>query len=142
MLAYINLPITRTGQIELVLDTEHPTLQTLKLDFAGDGHIEIITPTVQSPAASADTTSPTTTMTIQGNFVTLTAIDEPAGSGVLRTYYSTDVEPEFNVYEGSFSLPTNATTLTAFSVDRNGNWESPGVTISFGQRIFLPLITR
>ncbi len=60
--------------------------------------------------------------------VILSAEDNPGGSGVLRTYYTTDGS-NFSVYRGPFQLAPEAKLVMAYSIDRNGNREYPGAVL-------------
>jgi hypothetical protein len=88
-----------------------------------------IAPTaILEPQESLDTLAPQTTISFQNDLVVISATDHPAGSGVLRTYYSTDART-FSLYQQPFPLPPEAKTVMAFSIDRNGNREYPGVIL-------------
>jgi hypothetical protein len=81
---------------------------------------------------------------------TVTAMDNPGGSGVAAIFYSLDPtagDHSFVPYTGPFRLPAGPVTLTAMAMDKAGNGQYPA-TLWHGQgpveeiRIFLPLITR
>ena len=90
---------------------------------------------VGPPSTSADTTPPTTTSNTQPTpynnsaLITLTAHDDPGGSGVAHTYYVLDSGAQT---EGTtVSVSTYGThSLTFWSVDNAGNVEPPH-TVSF-----------
>jgi pimeloyl-ACP methyl ester carboxylesterase len=81
---------------------------------------------------------------------TLTAVDNPGGSGVAAIFYSLDPaagDHSFVTYTGPFRLPAGPVTLTAMAMDNAGNgqysatlWQGQGPAEEI--RIFLPLITR
>lgn len=87
--------------------------------------------------AGADRTAPTTTITLQGQpgtfgwylsdvAVTLTAADNPGGSGVARTAFSLDGGLTWTTYTGPFVLTEEGKTLVlARARDNAGNSEGP-----------------
>jgi len=80
------------------------------------------------PHESRDILAPKTTISLEDGKVVMIATDDPGGSGVLRTYYTTDGRI-FSIYQEPFFLPPEARTVMAFSVDRNGNREYPGAIL-------------
>ena len=93
--------------------------------------------TVAQVINAGDTTAPTTTISCNGSpcsssayssavTVTLTATDNPGGSGVDKTYYTTDGSTPTTastVYTGPFTVASTA-TVKFFSTDRAGNAEA------------------
>ncbi len=141
---YASVPVTSTSSASMVLDTSQPApAPSIQLDFAGDGQMQIISPTaILDPLTSADYQPPTTTISITNHVVTLSAVDNSGGSGLLRTYYSIDLGA-FVVYTHSFTLPISAITLTAFSIDNNANIEVPFVSQNIVvYRAILPFVMR
>ncbi|MDQ3583434.1 MAG: hypothetical protein M3495_18295 [Pseudomonadota bacterium] len=120
------VPLTERSQVQLVYDTaDRSTMPMLALDRDGNGEIEQIQPTILSPQASNDIAPPTTQIEINDNVVTVSAIDNPGGAGVLRTYYTTDGITR-SIYTEPFALPPDAKIVMAYSEDRAGNLEYPG----------------
>ena len=135
------VPLTGSGKARVEIDTGKSWLMT-SLDPLGNGNFEPVAPTaVLDAAASLDSVPPTTAISVANGNVTLSAADNPGGSGVLRTYYEAG-DGRFQVYSGPFVAPPGATRVTAFSLDRNGNFEVPFATQALGRRIFLPLVMR
>jgi peptidoglycan/xylan/chitin deacetylase (PgdA/CDA1 family) len=93
--------------------------------------------TVAEVVNAADTTAPTTTIACNGAAcstsayssavtVTLSATDNAAGTGVAKTYYTTDGSTpttSSTVYSGPFTVASTA-TVKFFSTDRAGNAEA------------------
>jgi len=102
----------------------------------GEGQAQAIAPTaILEPHESLDTLAPQTTISFQDDMVVISAMDPVesslgtrSSSGVLRTYYTTDART-FSMYRQPFLLPADAKTVMAFSIDRNGNCEYPGVVL-------------
>ena len=81
---------------------------------------------------------------MDGRLVTLTASDEAGGAGVRRIYYQVDGSSP-QVYGQPFHTPPGTKIVRAWSVDRAGNLESPGVTHEMaagGGWLYLPAIRR
>lgn len=91
-------------------------------------------------APHPDTTPPTTTILLDGTegtdgwfvspvTVTLSATDNPGGSGVAYSEYTLDGGPPWTVYTGPFTIgDEGTTTILARSADNAGNREDPPVT--------------
>ncbi len=89
-----------------------------------------------SGSLQVDTIPPTTTASVSGTLgnsgwytgpatVTLSASDNPGGSGVAATYYSVD-GGSAQTYSSPFTISTNGThTVSFYSVDNAGNQEAP-----------------
>jgi len=141
------VPMTSTSQVQFVVNTQTTEAPPMKLDYDGNGNIQLLLPTATlDPLASTDTTPPQTAITIdKAGVVTISAQDNPGGAGVLRTVYILDAQ-QIIVYAGPFQLPLGVQKVTAFSLDRNGNQEYPGVTVEPGRQggrfIYLPLVQR
>jgi len=124
------IPMTEQSRAQLVYNThESPPVTVLLLQVDDNSPIQEIPPTaILGPAESQDITPPQTTISLDGDEVSISAVDNPGGSGVLYTYYTTDVQT-FTVYQQPFRLPPDARTVMAFSIDRNGNREYPGAVL-------------
>ena len=92
------------------------------------------TETAHTGYAKIDTTSPTTTATgLQSSAsaawqktpakVTLSATDNPGGSGVAATYYTLDGGAQ-QTYTAPFTLSDGAHTVSYWSTDKAGNTET------------------
>jgi len=101
-------------------------LPTLYVRHPGRAGHTAIHPSVLDPVQASDEDTPKTVIQRVRGQAVVTATD--AGSGVLRTYYTTDAR-DFRVYEGPQRVSSDAAIVMAFSVDRNGNMEYPGATL-------------
>lgn len=125
---YQGVPISGQGRAQFVYNTFDPPAAPV-LILQDGGKIQEIPPTaILTPAESADTTPPTTRIVLERGEVFISAKDNPGGSGVLRTYYTTDGSI-FSVYRGPFQLAPEAKLVMAYSIDRNGNREYPGAVL-------------
>jgi hypothetical protein len=103
-------------------------------------------------ATHFDRVAPTTTIAIDpappaGTWsnvpvtVTLTAVDNPGGSGVARIDYSLDGSA-WTEYTGPFVVSTDGHhSVSAFATDRRGNAETPGTAVTFDLDATAPAIT-
>src|SRR5207248_2708638 len=122
------IPMTKGSRISFVYNTANP-LEGTVIILTSLGITQKISPTaILNSRESADNIPPRTTITIQDGQVIVSATDNPGGSGVLRTLYTTDART-FSVYREPFPLPSDAKLVMAFSVDRNGNQEYPGAVL-------------
>jgi len=115
----------------------------MKLDTAGDGSIDQISPSaILNSYQSQDLVSPTTTLSVagtEGNLgyfrsdvtINLQAIDplipgfESQTSGVLKTKFKLD-DQDYGIYDAAVVVQTEGLhTLTYYSIDRAGNEEQP-----------------
>jgi len=96
-----------------------------------------------SGSASEDLSPPISQITMdQDGLVTITARDEPGGSGLASILYSTD-GTTFKAYTVPFPAPAAGRTITAVAVDKAGNAESPGARLELGgSTVYLPLVRR
>jgi pimeloyl-ACP methyl ester carboxylesterase len=103
----------------------------LQIDTNADGLFDEMIPpdSYYTGSAASETIPPTTTISLdwaspQVAEVTLTANDQPDGTGVADTYYRIlgDSNPELTVYTNPFRMALGA-ELQFFSVDRVGNTE-------------------
>jgi hypothetical protein len=122
------IPMSERSHAEFTYNTNDPsTLPVLIL--VDHEKVQEIRPTaILSPTESEDFIPPRTNISIDGREVVLSATDNPGGSGVLHTYYTTDAQ-SFSLYHGPFLLPLEAKIIMAFSIDRNGNREYPGAVL-------------
>ena len=122
------VPISGQGRAQFVYNTFDPPATPI-LILEDGGKVQEIPPTaILTPTESADTTPPTTRIMLERGEVIISAEDNPGGSGVLRTYYTTDGS-NFSVYRGPFQLAPEAKLVMAYSIDRNGNREYPGAVL-------------
>lgn len=122
------VPISEGSFAQLAYSTYDPPVN-LVLTLQDEARKEDIPPTaILNPRESQDTLPPRTTVSLKGEEVTVSATDNPGGSGVLQTYYTTDAQT-FSVYSAPFLLPAEAKIVMAFSIDRNGNREYPGAVL-------------
>jgi len=128
------IPLSQQSRAQWVFDTSDtytPPAAAVKpilmLEEAGQTQ-EIPPSAILDTQESRDTLAPRTTISLEQGKVVLSATDHPGGSGVLRTYYTTDART-FSLYQEPFVLPPEAKTVMAFSVDRNGNREYPGAVL-------------
>ena len=112
-------------------DTINPSeLVVTFVNSAGTERRQIPPTAILSPEEGRDETPPTTSITVIGDEARVSAIDNPGGSGVLHTLYTTDLltfmtlTPPFSSF-----IPHDARLVMAFSVDRNGNREYPGAVL-------------
>jgi hypothetical protein len=104
----------------------------LRIDREGDGIVdaEVAPDSTVAGAAASDIIPPTTTAVVQAvnsqqASISLTAQDQPSGSGVAATYYQVDgVSPQFTPYTGPIVVPFSS-VVHFLSVDRAGNTEAP-----------------
>ena len=92
-------------------------------------------------ADNADITPPTGAIVFDAstNLVTINAIDDTGGSGVVEVSYSIDDPPVYYVpYSGPFAMPAGVRQLNAVATDRAGN-SGPAGHLEF---VYLPLIAR
>ncbi len=141
--AYEGIPITSTTVANLTLTA--PGLPVIPTFVT---HYDVgwpVTPVnnlgLLSGPASLDLLPPKTSDSLGANrMVTLSAQDEPGGSGVARVYFSTETPPvHYTTYTGPFALPAGA-VVTAFALDHAGNAEYPPVHVP--RIIYLPLVHR
>ncbi len=104
---------------------------------------------------SMDYTAPVTSSTVTGQpdefgfyqgtvTVTLEAVEEEGGSGILRTEYSLDGGRTWLTYSTTLSIDSDRVPeIKARSVDQAGNWEYPWKTVRLSNyNIRLPIIRR
>ena len=140
---YRNVPVTPNTHARLVYQTGN-TLPILEVDENGDGIFELqISPSIVLGAHMPDEQPPATTITASGTpglngwytsnvTVTLSAVDNPGGTGVLTTEYSVDGGKSYQAYTSPFTISQEGTlTILARSVDREGNVEDPPVSQTF-----------
>jgi predicted outer membrane repeat protein len=138
---YAGLLLTATSQALLRFDAHSANPPAIQLDFSGNGQVYSLAPAASLGASTAaDSTPPSTTIHQTGQQVSLSAADNPGGSGVLSTIYQTNLMPGFQVYSGTLTLMPGE-YLHAFSIDRKGNVETPGVSTRQGVQTYLPLIS-
>ena len=122
------VPISERSSAQFAYSTYDPPVN-LVLTLQDEARREDIPPTaILNPRESQDTLPPRTTISLKGEQVIVSATDNPDGSGVLQTYYTTDAQT-FSVYSAPFLLPAEAKIVMAFSIDRNGNREYPGAVL-------------
>ncbi len=118
--------MTERGQAQIVYNTaDQSAMPVLTLDQEGNGEVVQIQPIILSPQASNDVEPPTTQIDTNDNIATISAMDNPGGAGILRTYYSMDGMTRAT-YTEPFPLPSDAKIVMAYSEDRAGNLEYPG----------------
>lgn len=98
-------------------------------------------------AANLDMLPPQASISVtEGGLVTLTAVDNPGGSGVATIFYSLDpaaANDSFVEYTGPFQLPAGPVKITAVALDRAGNGQYPGTVWERpGGQIYLPFVIR
>lgn len=122
------VPISEGSFAQLAYSTYDPPVN-LVLTLQNEARKVDIPPTaILNPRESQDILPPRTTVSLKGEQVTVSATDNPGGSGVLQTYYTTDAQT-FTIYSAPFLLPAEAKIVMAFSIDRNGNREYPGAVL-------------
>src|SRR2546423_1733992 len=122
------VPISEGSFAQFAYSTYDPPVN-LVLTLQDEARREDIPPTaILNPRESQDTLPPRTTISLKGEQVIVSATDNPDGSGVLQTYYTTDAQT-FSVYGAPFLPPAEAKIVMAFSIDRNGNREYPGAVL-------------
>ena len=120
--------VSEQGEAHLTWDMEDPfTAPVLVLDPEGNGQRRLVQATVLDHQAAVDRVPPRTHMRISEGRVTVYAVDNPGGAGVLRTYYTTDGVTR-EIYTEPFVIPADAKIVMAYSEDRTGNLEYPGAT--------------
>lgn len=132
---YTGISVTDQSRVQLVGD---PYLaDTWVLDVAGDGtQLQAITPTLAyTKGSTIDVLPPTIAMTVEGALgdqgwyttpvtVTLTATDNPTGSGVSRIEYAFSNSPQRYIYEEPFvAYPDQVSVLYASAFDQAGNMQ-------------------
>jgi len=131
---YQGIPLNQHRRAQWAFNTSEtyaPTAAAVRpmMTLEEDGRTQEIPPTaILDPHESRDILAPKTTISLEDGKVVIIATDDPGGSGVLRTYYTTDGRT-FSVYQEPFPLPSEAKIVMAFSVDRNGNREYPGAIL-------------
>ncbi len=131
---YQGIPLNQQRRAQWAFNTSEtyaPTAAAVRpmMTLEEDGRTQEIPPTaILDPHESRDILAPKTTISLVDGKMVITATDNPGGSGVLRTYYTTDGRI-FSIYQEPFPLPPEAKTVMAFSVDRNGNREYPGAIL-------------
>ena len=125
------MPVSATTKAQLVYQggSNRPVL---RLDKNGSGTFNTqIQPSSVVGTHSLDTTPPATTITVSGGVVTLSAVDNPGGTGVLNTEYSLDGGVTYQLYTNPFTInQVGITTILARSTDREGNVEDPPVSLT------------
>jgi hypothetical protein len=123
-LLYADVPMDPTTHAELVFDTGDEAARPLLTVRGGPaGPSAEYVPLTLSAAESTDEALPRTVLYVEQGRARAVAADE--GSGVLKTYYTTNAE-RFDEYREPFEVPADAKIVMAFSMDRNGNLEYPG----------------
>ena len=139
---YKDVPVSAMTKAQLVYQNgSNPPI--LQLDENGDGIYETqIPPTSILGSHLPDETPPTTSIQVNGTpglngwytsnaTVTLSAVDNLGGTGVLKTIYSLDGGATFQTYSGPFVISQEGTTtILAQSIDREGNEETPPVSLA------------
>lgn len=142
-LAFEGIPITTTTVATLTLTTPGvPISPSFVTQFDAGWPVQSVGVLgVLTGTASQDITPPMTFITLDaGRNVTITAQDDPGGSGVLRIYYDTESTPlHYAEYTGTFQLPPG-TSVTAFALDRAGNAGYPPAHYPY--LVYLPVIRR
>jgi hypothetical protein len=80
------------------------------------------------PVRALDTIPPQTIIRVKGDLATVVATDDPGGSGLYRTVYTTDGTHTV-LYEEPFRVPDDASLVMAYSEDWAGNLEYPGAVL-------------
>jgi hypothetical protein len=123
------IPMTARDLASFEYNTLAPSTLIVTVTRKIDNSIQQFSPVaILDPAASQDETPPTTSIAVRGNEAVVSASDNPGGSGILRTLYTTDLRT-FSVYSEPFPIPPDARLVMAFSTDRNGNQEYPGAVL-------------
>jgi len=121
-----HVPVREGGTARFAFQTDQPPSQpSMEVSEPGGGTTAVSGAVLDAITAS-DRVAPTTTASVDNGTVFVAAIDE-GGSGLARTWVSTGAG--FSDYTDPFPLPKDAKFLMAFSIDRNGNTESPGTVI-------------
>jgi hypothetical protein len=141
-LTFETVPITATSQGTLVLPPAGLTAG-MAMDFAylpGWPVQRVSAPALLTGSASEDRTPPQAkiALNLATRQVTITASDEPGGSGVNRILYSLSGQEDYVEYGGSFVLPAGANHVYAVAVDRAGNFTVPAARAP--ESTWLPLL--
>ncbi len=141
---YKDVPVTSTTKAALTY-ISGSDVPMLGVDENGDGIIDLtLSPSsvLGSQGNQIDLTPPTTSIQANGAAglngwytsnvtVALSAIDNPGGTGVLKTIYSLDGGATFQTYSGPFVISQEGTTtILAQSSDQEGNEEYPPVSLT------------
>jgi pimeloyl-ACP methyl ester carboxylesterase len=121
-----------------------PASSTLTFKYdASSAEQTVGTLPIVTGSASGDMSPPISQLSMnEKGVVTITARDEPGGSGVASILYSTD-GVTFKIYTAPFRAPKGTRMITAVGVDRAGNAESPGAKLQVaGSATYLPLVRR
>jgi pimeloyl-ACP methyl ester carboxylesterase len=134
---FFELPVTPSTTGEVIFDGLNLDQALIRLDHDDDGTIdEEFSPTsILDDIEAQDYIPPTTDIVVTGTLgtndwytsgveITLTAIDDIDGSGVLETRYSLDNGQTWNIYTGPIDISDEGEhTLQYFSFDLAGNGE-------------------
>ncbi len=146
-LPFEGVPITATTAATLTFQIDNLTHLPGNVAFVTryqpDWSLQAVQATgVLTGTASQDLLPPTVSLTLDlgSHLVTISAQDEPGGSGVQHIYYSIEPIPiHFQEYSGPFTQPPGNIQVSAFAVDRADN-ASP--TVQFPYLVLLPMIQR
>jgi Tol biopolymer transport system component/pimeloyl-ACP methyl ester carboxylesterase len=153
-LLYTGIP---AGESSLIRLTGDPTLvDTLQLDADGTGaDVQPIIPSLTVTGTTVvDTTPPSVSIALSGELsplgwytgpvtVTLSASDNPGGSGVNRIEYAFANDRQPRLYTGPFVVdPAQVTELYAVAVDQFMNSSEPAIRRIGAERRYLPAIGR
>jgi alpha-tubulin suppressor-like RCC1 family protein/pimeloyl-ACP methyl ester carboxylesterase len=151
---YTGIPVNVDSRIRLNGDPYE--VNTLQLDVDGTGsQVQPINPTMDIPAGQPlDTTPPQSTIEITGGTpgpngwytspvtVTLTATDNPGGSGINRIEYAYSNNSQPQIYTGPFTAdPEKVRVLYVVATDQAGNRQSQPTIRRIGpEKTYLPFL--
>jgi pimeloyl-ACP methyl ester carboxylesterase len=141
--AFEGIPITTTTLVTFTLSLPGvPAATSPVTQFDAGWPVQSVNALgVLSGTASQDITPPLTYISLEASRnVSITAQDEPGGSGVWRIFYTTEITPvHYSEYTGTLSLPAGG-AVTAFAMDRAGNAAYPPARLAY--QMYLPLVVK
>jgi pimeloyl-ACP methyl ester carboxylesterase len=152
MQVFQSIPMTTTTTATvllpgLALGDQTPPLALVWAEGVPAVEIPLLGSYTGDEAENPDLIPPQASISVsESGLVTITAVDNPGGSGVATIFYSLDpaaANDSFVEYTGPFQLPGGPVKITAVALDNAGNGQYPGAVWERpGGQIYLPIIIR
>jgi pimeloyl-ACP methyl ester carboxylesterase len=152
MQVFQSIPMTTTTTATvllpgLALGDQTPPLALVWAEGVPAVEIPLLGSYTGDEAENPDLIPPQASISVsESGLVTITAVDNPGGSGVATIFYSLDAaaaNDSFVEYTGPFHLPDGPVKITAVALDNAGNGQYPGAVWERpGGQIYLPIIIR